>query len=119
MKESTQQKFGMLVDMDCFEFHGYDYDPATGYQKTKLMLICTVKQDLRRKVRLIDGGHLINLLDYDIYSSTVKGVSVNLLQVIAHSVKLDSMCKDILQHICKCIYKLEIIYLCRPRIWCK
>ena len=94
-KEATNSEVGTLVDMDCFEFHERGYDPGDGYQKTKLMLIFTVKQDLRRKVRLVAGGHLIDALDHDIYSSTVKGVSVKLLQVIAHSASLDILCGDI------------------------
>ena len=52
------------------------------------MMIMNVKQDLRHKSRLVVGGHLINALDHDIYSTTVKSISVMLLQVIAHKANL-------------------------------
>ena len=54
-----------------------------------------VNQDLRHKCRLVAGGHLINALDHDIYSTTVKSLSVKLLQVIAHKAKMEILCRDI------------------------
>ena len=41
------------------------------------------------------GGHLIDTLDHDIYSTTVKSISVKLLQVIAHKSNLEILCGDI------------------------
>ena len=52
------------------------------------MMIMNVKQDLRHKYQLVAGGHLIDALDHDIYSTTVKSISVKLLQVIAHKANL-------------------------------
>ena len=74
----------LLNDFGRFKFHPKDYSPAEEYQKTTLMMIINVKQDLRRKCRLVAGGHLIDTLDHDIYSTTVKSIIVKLLQVIAH-----------------------------------
>ena len=37
----------------------------------------------------------MNALDHDIYSVSVKSVSVNLLQVIAHKANLESLCGNI------------------------
>ena len=59
------------------------------------MLIYMIKQDLRRKVGLVAGGHLIDALDHNVYSFTVKSVSVKLLQMIAHSENLEILCGDI------------------------
>ena len=59
------------------------------------MMIVNVKKDLRHKCRLVVGGHLINALDNDIYSTTVKSISLKLLQVIAHKTNLEIMCGDI------------------------
>ena len=81
--------------MDCFESYERGYNAGDGYQRTKLMLIDIVKQDLKRKVQLMAGSHLIDALDHHVYSSTVKGVSVKLLQVIAHLTKLEILCFDI------------------------
>ena len=58
-------------------------------------MIFDVKQDMRRKARLVAGGHLIDALDHNIYSSTVKGISVKLLHVIAHKAGLRQVCRDI------------------------
>eukprot|EP00957_Ditylum_brightwellii_P030199 2285154-Ditylum_brightwellii.AAC.1 len=49
----------------------------------------------RRKAQLIACGHLIVLLDHNVYLPTVKGISVHLLHVLAHSAKLDDLCGDI------------------------
>ena len=59
------------------------------------MMIMNIKQDLRHKCRLVAGGHLIDALDHDIYSTTVKSISVKLLQVIAHNANLEILCGDI------------------------
>ena len=53
----------LLNDLECFEFQPKDYSPAKEYQKTTLMMIMNVNQDLRQKCRLVAGGHLINSLD--------------------------------------------------------
>ena len=81
--------------MECFEFQPKYYSPAKEYQKTTLMMIMNVKQDLRHKCRLVAGGHLINALDHDIYSTAVKSIRVKLLQVIAHKANLEILCGDI------------------------
>ena len=41
------------------------------------------------------GGHLIDALDHEIYTTTVKSISVKLLQVIAHKVNLEILCGNI------------------------
>jgi hypothetical protein len=58
-------------------------------------MIFGVKQDLRHKSRLVAGGHLVDSMDHDIYFSTVKGVSVKLLNVIAHKTGMDQLCGDV------------------------
>ena len=58
-------------------------------------MIVDVKQDLCHKARLVAGGHLVDSLDHDVYSSTVKGVSVKLLHVIAHKAGLTQLCGDV------------------------
>ena len=84
-----------LNDLECFEFQPKDYSPAKEYQKTMLMMIMNAKQDLRHKCRLVAGGHLIDALYHDIYSTTVKSIRVKLFQVIAHKANLEIMCGDI------------------------
>ena len=69
-----------LKNLECFELQPKDYSPAKEYHKTMLMMIMNVKQDLRHKCRLVAGGHLIDALDHNIYSTTVKSIGVKLLQ---------------------------------------
>ena len=73
-----------LYEMDCFSYHekGYKPDRNEGHQWTRVHMIFDVKTDLRRNARLVAGGHLLELFDSEVYSSTVKGISVKLLHVL-------------------------------------
>ena len=93
--EAMKLENQLLNDLEYFEFQPKNYSPAKEYQKTTLMITMKVKQDLRHKCRLVVGGHLIDALDYDIYSTTVKSISVKILQVIAHKSSLDFFCGNI------------------------
>ena len=93
--EAMKLEIQSLNDLECFEFQPKDYSHTKEYQKTTIMMIMNVKQDLRHKCRLVAGGHLINALDHDIYSTTVNSISVKLLQVIAHKANLEILCVDI------------------------
>ena len=93
--EAMKLEIQSLNNLECFEFHPKDYSPTKEYQKTTLMMIMNVKQDLRHKCQLATGGHLIDALDHDIYSTTVNSISVKLLQVIAHKSSLDFFCGNI------------------------
>ena len=84
-----------LNNLECFEFQPKDYSPAIEYKKTRPMMIMNIKQDLRHKCRLVAGGHFIDALNHDIYSATVKSISVKLLQMIAHKANLEILCGNI------------------------
>eukprot|EP00957_Ditylum_brightwellii_P063259 4801100-Ditylum_brightwellii.AAC.1 len=58
-------------------------------------MVFDIKKDLHRKAVLVEGGHLVELLDNKVYSSTVKGICVKILHAIAHYNKLDVLCRDI------------------------
>ena len=58
-------------------------------------MVFDVKQDLHRKARLVAGGHLIDPLNHEVYSPTVKDISVRLLQVIAHKEKYNILCGNV------------------------
>ena len=64
--EAMKLEIQSLNDLECFEFQSKDYSPTKEYQKTTLMMIINVKQDLRHKCRLVARGHLIDALDHDI-----------------------------------------------------
>ena len=85
----------MITGLEVLDFRGKDLVSGSEYQKTTLTLIFDVRQDLRRKARYVAGGHLVDALDNNIYSLTVKGISVKLLHVIAHKAKLKQLCGDV------------------------
>jgi hypothetical protein len=47
-------------------------------------MIFDVKQDGRRKARLVAGGHMVDPMGVNSRSMVVKGISVRLLNLIAH-----------------------------------
>jgi hypothetical protein len=91
-QEAIEKEMSQLVRLKCFDFKPTNHNPGDNYQKTELRLIFGVKQDLRQKARLVAGGHLVKVLDKDSYSSTVKGVSVKILHVIAHQQEQNQLC---------------------------
>ena len=47
-------------------------------------MIFDIKNDLRYKAHLVAGRHLVDLFDTEVYSSTVKGISMKMLHVISY-----------------------------------
>ena len=94
-QDAMKLEMGTLIDLECFEFKEKGYDPGEGWQKTTLHIVFDVKQDFRRKARLVAGGHLVDILDHQVYASTVKSISVQLLHMIAHKADLKQLCGDI------------------------
>ena len=48
-----------------------------------LHIVWDMKKSLRRKARLVVGGNLVDILIHKNHYSTIKGVSIKLLHVIA------------------------------------
>lgn len=94
-RDSMKKEVDSLLELDCFNYEEKGYDPGPGWQTTTLHMVFDVKHDLRRKSRLVAGGHLVDLVDVPYYSSTVKTISVQLLHVIADKVGLKELCGDI------------------------
>ena len=96
-EDSLEKEIKSLLDLDCFEFQPFGYHEKLddSWQKTTLHCIFDVKQDLTRKCRLVAGGHLVDVTDVQVYSSTVKSISVQLLHVISHKAGLKQLCGDI------------------------
>jgi hypothetical protein len=93
-QDLIEAKMSQLIRLKCFDFEAFDFKPGADYQKTRLRLIFGLKQGLHRKACLAAGGHLIDMLDNNVCSSTVKGISVKILHVIAHQQKLKQLCGD-------------------------
>jgi hypothetical protein len=58
-------------------------------------MIFDVKNDLRRKARLVAGRHIVDLFDTEVYLSTVKGISVKMTPAISHQNTHKVLCGDI------------------------
>ena len=94
-KEAYQKEIVSLLSLGCFDFRPPDSKPGPDYQFVKLTMIYEVKQDGRRKARLVAGGHLVDPCSISTHSTIVKGVSVCLLDVIAHRDNLKVLCGDV------------------------
>ena len=85
-----------LKTMECFKFKEPGFEPSDEIQKTTLRFYFKVEQDGRQKARLVAVGHLFALLDgISSRSTVVKGISVWLLDLIAHRDNLKNLCGDI------------------------
>lgn len=94
--DAIRAEIESLLKLQCFEFRApTNGKPSPDYQFTKLTMIFDVKQDGRRKARLVAGGHLIDPMGINSRSTVVKGISVRLLDLIAHRDGLSILCGDI------------------------
>ena len=87
-QDSIDKEMKGLLDLNCFEFKpsGYHKQLDEAWQRTTtLHCVFDVKQDLTRKCELVvAGGHLVDVADIQVYSTTVKSISIQLLHVISH-----------------------------------
>mmetsp|Transcript_18158 Transcript_18158/g.25645 ORF Transcript_18158/g.25645 Transcript_18158/m.25645 type:complete len:514 (+) Transcript_18158:510-2051(+) len=65
------------------------------YQYAPLHLVFEVKQDLRRKMRLVILGNKVDSRGLSTRATVVKGILVLLLSIIAHRDNLKELCGDI------------------------
>ena len=94
-KDAIEREIGSLVQMNCFTFHPSDYKPGPNSQFAPLRMIFEVKVDGRRKGRLVCGGHLVDPRGISTRSTVVKGISVRLLDMIAHRDNLTILHGDV------------------------
>jgi hypothetical protein len=78
-----------------FEFLPPGAAPPEGYQKAPLRVIYDVKHDLRRKTRIVIGGHKVDATGLSRYSSVVQLASIRLLNIIAKAQNLQCLAGDI------------------------
>jgi len=72
------------------------YKPPKDFQYTPLTMIFDVKQeDLRRKARLVAGGHVVESSMHESYSSVVQQRSIRLLETVALNEGLSFVTGDI------------------------
>ena len=101
-----------LIDHDCFEFKSKDFKPSKKNQFAPLQLVFELKQDLRRKARLVIQGFKVDPRDLETRSTVVKGISVRLLDVIAHRDKLRILTGDIGNAFIQAPTKVKVCTIC-------
>ena len=94
-EEAIAKEKSVPNSMHVFNYKGPQYHPGPDYQLARLRMIFTVKNDGRRKARLVVGGHLVHASGHTTYASVVKTQSVRILDVIAHRDSLITLCGDI------------------------
>jgi hypothetical protein len=81
--DAMKKEIDGIQEHGTFEFLEPDSDVPEGYQLAPLRMIFDVKSDLRRKARLVIGGHKVDASGHTSYSSVVQLDSTRLLNVIA------------------------------------
>ena len=94
--ESMKKEIQALDAAGCFEYFPPYYKFGKEYQYAPLRIIFDVKkEDLRRKSRLVAGGHVVNSDMYQSYSSVVQTRTIRLLKTIAINQNMDIITGDI------------------------
>ena len=94
--EAIKKEMGALDKAGVFEYKNPDFIIPDNYQYAPLRMIFEVKQeDLRRKARLVAGGHVVDSSMYESYSSVVQTMTLRLLQTVAVNENLKIITGDI------------------------
>lgn len=93
--ESTKKETDGIQEHGTLEFLPPGSVPPVGYQKAPLRTIYDIKHDLRRKTRIVIGGHKVDATGLSRYSSVVQLASIRLLNIIAKSQNLQCLAGDI------------------------
>ena len=93
--ESIAKEMNGLDNLKCFRYHHAGWRAPPSHQYAPLRIIFDIKQDLRRKSRLVCGGHVIDAGGLPTCASTVKAESVRLLFIIAVANSYDILCGDV------------------------
>ena len=94
--EAILKEMSALTKAGVWEFMPPTFKVPKDYQYAPLTLIFDVKQeDLRRKARLVAGGHVVDASMYESYSSVVQTRTIRLLQTIAMNENLNLVTGDI------------------------
>jgi hypothetical protein len=77
-------------------------------------MIFDIKPDLRRKARLVAGGHMIDARGHTSYSSVVRLDSIRLLNVIAKAQGLEVLAGDVGSAYLNAETKEKVYTICGP-----
>ena len=94
--EAIKKEMTALDNAGVFQYKPPNFTIPFGYQYAPLRMIFEVKQeDLRRKARLVAGGHVVDSSMYESYSSVVQTITLRLLQTVAVNEGLKTITGDI------------------------
>jgi hypothetical protein len=98
-EESIKKEISSITTMKTFRIIESELEPKKvkeTHQFAPLRMIFDIKAgDLRRKARLIIGGHIVDPTGFDTYASNMKAVSALLLMIIAATQNLEVETGDI------------------------
>ncbi|GFH50652.1 gag-pol polyprotein [Chaetoceros tenuissimus] len=83
-QEAVQKEIGALLNFHCFDIKPKGYKPPKEYQYICMHLVYYAKVDLRKKARLLCDGSCVDPRGLNTRATVVRGISVHLLDVIAH-----------------------------------
>lgn len=96
--EAIAKEMDSLDRLGVFVYYpaGKIFARSEGWQFAPLRMIFDIKQqDLRRKARLVVGGHVIDSSEHQTFSSTIQDISVRIMMIIAVQNALSFMTADI------------------------
>ena len=94
--EAILKEMNALTKAGVWDFKPPNFRIPKNYQFAPLTLIFDVKQeDLRRKARLVAGGHVVDSTMYESYSSVVQTRTIRILETIAMNEELKFVTGDI------------------------
>ena len=96
--DAMTKEMTALEKLKFFRYHppGTSFDKRKGWQFTKIHIIFDIKQqDLRHKARFVVGRHMLDSSMYNTYLSTIQGISIRLLFLIAMDNNLNIMTGDV------------------------
>ncbi|GFH49047.1 hypothetical protein CTEN210_05523 [Chaetoceros tenuissimus] len=94
-QEAVEKEIGALLNFHCFDIKPKGYKPPQDYQYVCMHLVYCAKVDLRKKARLVCDGSRVDPRGLNTRATVVRGISVRLLDVIAHHWKKRILSGDI------------------------
>ena len=94
-RDAIKKEMGQLMEYKTFKARRDLKKPPSGYQFVKFHLVFDVKHDLRRKARMVAGGHMTKATHDDAFSSVVSLKGMRFCIFIAELNALDILAGDI------------------------
>eukprot|EP00957_Ditylum_brightwellii_P078616 5976852-Ditylum_brightwellii.AAC.2 len=101
-KTKLQMKYGIKVPRNVKEAIQFDEENGNTFWQDRMKSEVGALMEMdyfafktEEESKTCCGGHLVDIMDTPVYSSTVKSISVQLLHVISHKASLEQLCGDI------------------------